>query len=93
MSHQWSDMRTAALTYFSASSAPDDSHLLLRVVSVSSSGKRTLPVRELWCKLEGKAPSADLDFTIFEGHTWDYGEEVDSFTFEEPNETICSGLP
>jgi hypothetical protein len=93
MSHQWKNLCDTPLTYFSADSVSEDSHLLFRVVSVSESGKLTLPVRELWCKLEGKKPSDNLDFTIYEGHTWDNCDEVHGFTFEEANEQICSGLP
>ena len=95
MTHKWdgSGPSCMPLSSFKANGGTDGSHLLLRVVSVNDSGKLTLPARELWCKLEGNMPSDKLNFTIFQAHTWDHGEEESGITFEEANEAICSGRP
>ena len=93
MTHKWDGICKTPLGTFTARPASDGSHLLLRVVSVSNSGKLTLPVRELWCKLEGKALSDELNFSIFQGHARDHGEEESNNTIAEANEEMCSGLP
>lgn len=93
MTHQWKYLCDTPLTYFSGfeqAGVPENSQLLLRVVSVSEEGKLTLPARELWCKLE--TPGGKLNFTISQFHTWDNCDVETDITLVEANEAISSGF-
>jgi hypothetical protein len=72
---------------FSAHAGPEY-QLLIRVVSVNDSGKVTLPIRELWCKVDGDAASGKLSFFLNSANTPDDDEEASLDTLDEANEAM-----
>ena len=86
MTHRYLSSGTP-LCDFSAHAGPEH-QLLIRVISVNDSGKFTLPIRELWCKVDGDAASGKLGFLLNSADTPDHDEEESLDTLEEASEAM-----
>lgn len=79
---------TTPLSHFTANRESKDFQLLIRVVNVNDEGKVTLPVRELWAKVDGNVASGNLEFLLNKSNSPEDDEEESLDTIAEANEAM-----
>lgn len=92
MSHRFGPTSTP-LWHFSANGEPAGFKLLIRVVSVNDDGKLTLPIRELWAKIEGEAADRELKFLLNSCSSEDDDQEEEIHTIAKAHEAMGAGGP